>query len=237
MGNDRLCDPIEASLSPDRPRVRSGRRVLDAAPLCGRNRLPVALADGSAYFFGKFSSHFPSTSTVCVNGHGYGQYQFAKRGVGSTELDNRLLDCAKPEQLCSTCAEVTAEHIDALRHRGWYGTRVGSPCRTTSAASRRANPSPPKLDSNGRLSQRIGTQCKLWMLWFRRGEPVRVRNGFRTVHSSVVSGTALAGVPLSGRGCPRHPALLGDYRGGRCFGSEGTGFPGLFGYHAVGFVE
>ena len=42
-GNDRLRNSIAASLPPDRPKLRREGRVLDAAPVCGRSHLLLAL--------------------------------------------------------------------------------------------------------------------------------------------------------------------------------------------------
>lgn len=117
-GNDRLRNPIAASLPPDRPRLRREGRVLDAAPVCSRSHLLLALTTVPHISSAGSAPILLSAATACVNDHGYGQYQLAKRGIASIELDDGLLDCAAPERLRSSCAEITAGRIEALRRRG-----------------------------------------------------------------------------------------------------------------------
>ena len=42
-------------------------------------------------FFIKFSSYFPYTAKLCINGHEYAKQQLAARGIGFEALDNGVL--------------------------------------------------------------------------------------------------------------------------------------------------
>ncbi|MDE0442663.1 MAG: hypothetical protein OXL38_11140 [Gammaproteobacteria bacterium] len=64
--------------------------------------------------FLKFSSYFPYTARLCVNGHEYVKRQLAKRGVAFEALDNGLLSCADPALAQELADSLTAERIDDL---------------------------------------------------------------------------------------------------------------------------
>ena len=64
--------------------------------------------------FVKFSSYFPYTARLCVNGHEYVKRQLEKRGVAFEALDNGILSCAHPALARRLAGELTAERIDDL---------------------------------------------------------------------------------------------------------------------------
>ena len=65
-------------------------------------------------FFLKFSSYFPYTAKLCINGHGYLKRQLAQRGVAFEALDNGVLSCAAPERAQQICNALSADKIDTL---------------------------------------------------------------------------------------------------------------------------
>ncbi|HEX3204741.1 MAG TPA: hypothetical protein VHQ68_00725 [Propionibacteriaceae bacterium] len=68
-------------------------------------------------FFLKFSTYFPYTAKLCVNGNEWAKRQAAKAGIGFTPLDNGFAaiddpaDVARIQQICDSLGP---EHIDAL---------------------------------------------------------------------------------------------------------------------------
>lgn len=65
-------------------------------------------------FFLKFSSYFPYTARLCINGHEYAKRQLEQLGVAYKPLDNGFHSCADPALLQSICDELSAEQIDAM---------------------------------------------------------------------------------------------------------------------------
>jgi hypothetical protein len=65
-------------------------------------------------FFLKFSSYFPYTAKLCINGHEYAKQQLAKKNIGFEALDNGVLSCDQPKRLQAICDGLSAEKIDAL---------------------------------------------------------------------------------------------------------------------------
>jgi hypothetical protein len=65
-------------------------------------------------FFLKFSSYFPYTAKLCINGHEYAKQQLAKKNIGFEALDNGVLSCYDPKRLQAICDGLSAEKIDAL---------------------------------------------------------------------------------------------------------------------------
>jgi hypothetical protein len=65
-------------------------------------------------FFLKFSSYFPYTAKLCINGHEYVKRQLAKEGIAFEALDNGVLTCADPKRLQQLCDGLSAAKIDAL---------------------------------------------------------------------------------------------------------------------------
>lgn len=68
--------------------------------------------------FIKFSSYFPYTARVCLNGHEYLKRQLEKRGIRFEALDNGVLSCDDPGQLQQIMDELTDQKIEAL-FRKW----------------------------------------------------------------------------------------------------------------------
>jgi hypothetical protein len=65
-------------------------------------------------FFLKFSSYFPFTGRLCLNGHEYVKRQLAKEGIAYEALDNGILRCADPQRLQAIADALDAATIDAL---------------------------------------------------------------------------------------------------------------------------
>jgi hypothetical protein len=65
-------------------------------------------------FFLKFSSYFPYTARLCLNGHEHLKRQLTAEGIGYQALDNGLLSCEDPARAQAICAGLSAERIDAL---------------------------------------------------------------------------------------------------------------------------
>jgi hypothetical protein len=64
--------------------------------------------------FIKFSSYFPYTARICLNGHEYAKRQLAKEGIAFEALDNGVLSCADPPRLQQIMEELSAVKIEAL---------------------------------------------------------------------------------------------------------------------------
>jgi hypothetical protein len=65
-------------------------------------------------FFLKFSTYFPYTAKLCINGHEYVKRQLAKEGIAFEALDNGILSCADPKRLQRSADGLSAAKIDAL---------------------------------------------------------------------------------------------------------------------------
>jgi hypothetical protein len=65
-------------------------------------------------FFLKFSSYFPYTGRLCVNGHEYAKRQLAKEAITFEALDNGFRSCVDPARLQTICDGLTPARIDAL---------------------------------------------------------------------------------------------------------------------------
>lgn len=65
-------------------------------------------------FFLKFSSYFPYTARLCINGHEYAKRQLTKEGVGFEALDNGFLSCEDPGRLQAICDGLCADDIDKM---------------------------------------------------------------------------------------------------------------------------
>ncbi|MGH9157083.1 MAG: hypothetical protein ACRD1K_14865, partial [Acidimicrobiales bacterium] len=84
-------------------------------------------------FFLKFSSYFPYTGRLCVNGHEWAKRQLAREGIAYEPLDNGFRSCADPARLQALCDGLGPSHIEALL-RKWLA-RLPNPY---SAADRAA---------------------------------------------------------------------------------------------------
>lgn len=65
-------------------------------------------------FFIKFSSYFPYTGRLCLNGHEYAKRQLAAAGVAFEPLDNGFAACADPAALQAICDGLNPQRIEAL---------------------------------------------------------------------------------------------------------------------------
>lgn len=69
-------------------------------------------------FFLKFSSYFPYTAKLCLNGHEYLKRQLEKEGIDFVALDNGIQWCADPVRMQEIADGLGAETIDAF-FRKW----------------------------------------------------------------------------------------------------------------------
>jgi hypothetical protein len=65
-------------------------------------------------FFLKFSTYFPYTAKLCVNGNEWAKRQAAKAGIGFEALDNGFAAVEDAEGLQRICDSFGPEHIEAL---------------------------------------------------------------------------------------------------------------------------
>lgn len=65
-------------------------------------------------FFIKFSTYFPFSAKVCLNGHEWLKRQLAREGIAYAPLDNGLLTCADPARAQALAAELTPDKIEAF---------------------------------------------------------------------------------------------------------------------------
>ena len=65
-------------------------------------------------FFLKFSTYFPYTAKLCINGNEWAKRQAAKAGIGFTPLDNGFAACQDVAAVQAICDSLGPEHIDAL---------------------------------------------------------------------------------------------------------------------------
>ena len=69
-------------------------------------------------FFIKFSSYFPYSAKLCLNGHEYLKCQLTRRGIAFEAMDNGLLSCADVKTAQRLSDSLSAAKIDAL-FRKW----------------------------------------------------------------------------------------------------------------------
>lgn len=69
--------------------------------------------------FIKFSSYFPYTARICLNGHEYAKRQLEKAGIAYEALDNGVLACEDPKRLQQILDGLDATQIEALVRR-WF---------------------------------------------------------------------------------------------------------------------
>lgn len=65
-------------------------------------------------FFLKFSSYFPYTGRLCINGHEWAKRQLARDGIAYEPLDNGFRSCADPARLQAICDALGPARIEAL---------------------------------------------------------------------------------------------------------------------------
>lgn len=64
--------------------------------------------------FIKFSSYFPYTMRICLNGHEYAKRQLDQRGIAYEALDNGFLSCEAPDRLQRILRGLSVNKIDAM---------------------------------------------------------------------------------------------------------------------------
>jgi hypothetical protein len=69
--------------------------------------------------FIKFSSYFPYTGRVCLNGHEYVKRQLTREGIAFEALDNGIRSCVDPARLQAICDGLTPQKIERLV-RKWF---------------------------------------------------------------------------------------------------------------------
>ena len=69
--------------------------------------------------FIKFSSYFPYTARICLNGHEYAKRQLEKAGIAYEALDNGIRACADPARLQRILDALNERKIEALV-RKWF---------------------------------------------------------------------------------------------------------------------
>ncbi|MEN8133057.1 MAG: hypothetical protein ABFS45_23335 [Pseudomonadota bacterium] len=69
--------------------------------------------------FIKFSSYFPYTARICLNGHEYAKRQLDKAGIVYEALDNGVRTCAEPARLQQILDELNEGKIEAVV-RKWF---------------------------------------------------------------------------------------------------------------------
>src|SRR6266851_4470894 len=65
-------------------------------------------------FFVKFSTYFPFTAKLCINGNEWAKRQAAKAGIGFEALDNGFAACADVPALQQICDSLGPAQIEAL---------------------------------------------------------------------------------------------------------------------------
>lgn len=78
-----------------------------------------AVDDDFGPLFIKFSSYFPYTARICLNGHEYAKRQLEKAGIAYEPLDNGIRTCADPAALQRILDGLNEGRIDALV-RKWF---------------------------------------------------------------------------------------------------------------------
>ncbi|MGH3887165.1 MAG: hypothetical protein ACRDSZ_11480 [Pseudonocardiaceae bacterium] len=68
-------------------------------------------------FFIKFSTYFPYTAKLCINGNEWAKRQADKEGIGFQPLDNGFSSCDDVPALQAICDRFGPEHIEALLHK------------------------------------------------------------------------------------------------------------------------
>ena len=69
--------------------------------------------------FIKFSSYFPFTGRINLNGHEYVKRQLEKEGIAYESLDNGILSCSDPQRLQEICDGLDEDKIEAVV-RKWF---------------------------------------------------------------------------------------------------------------------
>lgn len=72
------------------------------------------LDDDFGPLFLKFSTYFPYTAKLCLNGHEYLKRQLAKEGIAFEALDNGIRSCADPKRMQAIADGLTSAKLDAV---------------------------------------------------------------------------------------------------------------------------
>jgi hypothetical protein len=86
--------------------------------MCNQYYFYVLDADFGPLFI-KFSSYFPYTARVCLNGHEYAKRQLEKAGIAFEALDNGIRRCADPQRLQQVLDGLDEVRIEAVV-RKWF---------------------------------------------------------------------------------------------------------------------
>ena len=100
-------------------------------------------------FFIKFSTYFPFTAKLCINGNEWAKRQAAKAGIGFEPLDNGFAAVDDVAALQGICDSLGPAHIEALLRKWLRICPARSPLRTRTPGTpmscrscRRSSPSP-----------------------------------------------------------------------------------------------
>jgi len=72
---------------------------------------------GFGPFFLKFSTYFPVTAKLCINGNEWAKRQAAKAGISFEALDNGFAACGDVPALQALCDSLGPAHIEALARK------------------------------------------------------------------------------------------------------------------------
>jgi len=86
--------------------------------MCNQYYFYVVDADFGPLFI-KFSSYFPYTVRICLNGHEYAKRQLQKAGIAFEALDNGIRTCADPQRAQQILDGLNEVAIEALV-RKWF---------------------------------------------------------------------------------------------------------------------
>ncbi len=105
---DKRCDPETGASYP---------HLFRSTVMCNQYYFYIYDDDFGPLFI-KFSSYFPYTGRVCLNGHEFLKRQLEKRGIPYEALDNGILSCADPAQLQRLMDGLTADKVERV-FRKW----------------------------------------------------------------------------------------------------------------------
>jgi hypothetical protein len=86
--------------------------------LCNQYYFYVVDEDFGPLFI-KFSSYYPFTARICLNGHEYAKRQLAKAGIAFEALDNGIRHCGDPQRLQQILDDLDEVRIEAVV-RKWF---------------------------------------------------------------------------------------------------------------------
>ena len=95
------------------PNGRVGPTLVRSTAMVNQYYVYLHDADFGPLFI-KFSSYFPFTGKVCLNGHEYAKCQLKKRGIAFEPLDNGFRSCADPRKLQAICDGLDEAKIQTM---------------------------------------------------------------------------------------------------------------------------